>query len=81
MNSELPPISEKKKKKKRVFFFQLQTLIILQHRNHLILYNFGGSEAPASVPSLSPLVFSLGPGAVRQQSIYKLASLEPMTLC
>lgn len=51
MKLELPPISQKK-----VFFFvfflELQTLIILQHRNQLNLYNFGGSDAP---PGHSPL--------------------------
>lgn len=41
MKLELLPISQKR-------FFVLQTLIILQHRNQLILYNFGGSEAPPS---------------------------------
>lgn len=74
MKLELPPISQKS------FFFVLQTLIILQHRNQLILYNFVGSDAP---PGHSPsviffffffflkfpfLCFLPSPGAVRQVS-------------
>ena len=51
MKLELPPISQKKSFF-FVFFLELQTLIILQHRNQLNLYNFGGSDAP---PGHSPL--------------------------